>query len=190
MMKKSFLFLFVGSLLLSIPSFAETLVATDKSQTPKEIIVKRADPATSKVSSIMKSNMDIFADQPFADHEGDYDFVKKREYIRQQANLQMMARILVFKYQVKQIFAIIDDMEKKVDNSSRKASNENALKSSENKVALLLTTAAAKIAWAKLLIIQKQLRATQLQYNALLGLASAKRHKTYWNPEEDLPGEN
>ncbi len=157
---------------------------------PKDIVVEYPDPASSKVETIMKSNMRIYADMPFADHEGDYNFVKKRQYIRQQANIQMMARILVLKHQTQKIFDIIDEMEKDIDNSSRQASNQNSLETNENKPKLLLRTAAAKIAWIKLLMIQKQLRAAQLQYNALLGLATAKRHKTYWNPEEELPEEN
>ncbi len=157
---------------------------------PKDIVVEYPDPASSKVETLMKSNMKIYADMPFADHEGDYNFVKKRQYIRQQANIQMMARILVLKHQTKKIFDIIDEMEKDIDNSSRQASNQNSLENNENKPKLLLRTAAAKIAWIKLLMIQKQLRAAQLQYNALLGLATAKRHKTYWNPEEELPEEN
>ena len=161
-----------------------------KGTPPKEIVVKRADPATSTIKNIMKSNMEVYADQPFADHEGDYNFVKKRQYIRQQANLQLLARILVLKHQTKEIFKIIDDMETKIDDSSKKASNQGALESNENKTKLLMTTAFAKITWAKLLMIQKQLRAAQLQYNALLGLATAKRHKTYWNPKEELPEEN
>ena len=156
----------------------------------KEIVVEYPDPATSKVENIMKSNMRIYADMPFADHEGDYNFVKKRQYIRQQANIQMLARILVLKHQTQKIFDIIDEMEKKIDNSSNKASNQDSLENSENKAKLLMTSAAAKIAWVKLLMIQKQLRAAQLQYNALLGLATAKRHKTYWNPEDELPEEN
>ena len=157
---------------------------------PKDIVVEYPDPASSKVETIMKSNMRIYADMPFADHEGDYNFVKKRQYIRQQANIQMMARILVLKHQTQKIFDIIDEMEKDIDNSSRQASNQNSLENNENKPKLLLRSAAAKIAWIKLLMIQKQLRAAQLQYNALLGLATAKRHKTYWNPEEELPEEN
>ena len=63
----------------------------------------------------MESNMDIFADMPYGDHEGDYNFVRKRQYIRQQANIQMMARILVLKNQAKNIIEIIDEMEKKID---------------------------------------------------------------------------
>ena len=183
-----FIILIIAGFAFCSTSYAEQLVAGNKA--PKEVIIRRADPGTSKVENIMKSNMRLYADDPYGDHEGDYDFVKKREYIRQQANLQMMARILVLKYNTKKIFNIIDDMEKKIDNSSRAASRSNSLESNENKVKLLLTTAAIKIAWAKLLLIQKQLRATHLQYNALIGLATAKRHKTYWDPtENDLPEE-
>lgn len=180
-----FLLIIVFGCFFSTESFA----IKEQTQKPKEVVVTKPDPATSKVKNIMKSNMDIYADMPYADHEGDYNFVKKREYIRQQANIQMMARILVLKNQAQKIFKIVDDMNVKIDNSSKKASNQSTLENSENKVKLLLTSAAAKIAWAKLLLIQKQLKAAQLQYNALLGLATAKRHRTYWNPEEELPGE-
>lgn len=184
-MKKSLLFL--CALILNTSVFTPALA--EEENAPKTVVITIADPATSKVKSIMESNMDIFADMPYGDHEGDYNFVRKRQYIRQQANIQMMARILVLKNQAKNIIKIIDEMEEKIDISSKNASNQSSLEGNENKVKLLLTTAAVKIAWAKLLQLQKQLRATQLQYKALIGLATAKRHKTYWHPHEELPGE-
>ena len=107
-------------------------------------------------------------------YEEEYAFQQRRAYIRQQATLKYVSRVMLLKTKYKEIVDIVQSIEKSVDESSKAASNQDNLEGSENKTKLLKTTAELKAAWEQLLLIQKQIEAARLEYTSNIGLSNMK----------------
>lgn len=107
-------------------------------------------------------------------YEEEYAFQQRRAYIRQQATLKYVSRVMLLKTKYKEIVKIVQSIEKNVDESSKAASNQDNLDGSENKTKLLKTTSELKAAWEQLLLIQKQIEAARLEYTSNIGLSNMK----------------
>lgn len=115
-------------------------------------------------------------------YKSEYGFDKRRTYIRHQATLKYISRVMVLKTKYKKIVDIVNEIEESVNESSKKASTPKnvtgMLKSTnvleENKTALIQQTAELKAAWEQLLLIQKQIEAARLEYMSNIGLSNMK----------------
>ena len=110
-------------------------------------------------------------------YEEEYAFQQRRTYIRQQATLKYISRVMLLRSKYKEIIKIVQSIEKNVDASSEAASNKDSLEGSENKVKLLKTTSELKAAWEQLPLIQKQIEAARLEYTSNIGLSNMKPAK-------------
>ena len=110
-------------------------------------------------------------------YEEEYAFQQRRTYIRQQATLKYISRVMLLRSKYKEIIKIVQSIEKNVDASSEAASNKDSLVGSENKVKLLKTTSELKAAWEQLRLIQKQIEAARLEYTSNIGLSNMKPAK-------------
>lgn len=127
------------------------------------------------VEERIKRNLDTY----YIESDGDYDtqhFVKeRRQYIRQQATITLMARSLVLKNHLKDIKEVMDDMDKKVEQiiaDSSKEANEGY-----NEATLLKVNKELRTSWFKLLSIQKQIEAAKLEFAANQAIAGMKAVK-------------
>ena len=114
-------------------------------------------------------------------YEEEYAYQQRRAYIRQQATLKYITRVMILKTKIKEIVEIVNSIESNVAQSSKDASSEAKLEESENKPKLLKTTSELKAAWEQLLLIQKQVEAARLEYTSNIGLANMKPVKTVPN---------
>ena len=127
------------------------------------------------VEERIKKNLDTY----YIESDGDYDtqhFVKeRRQYIRQQATITLMARSLVLKNHLKDIKEVMDDMDakvKKIVADSSKEANEGY-----NEATLLKVNKELRTSWFKLLSIQKQIEAAKLEFAANQAIAGMKAVK-------------
>lgn len=137
-------------------------------------------PANASTLERVKRNTDkkYYEIETKAGVENEYAFQQRRTYIRQQATMKYIARVMMLKNKYGEIVKIVNKIEKDVDQSSASASSQGNLEGSENKRILLKTTAELKTAWEQLLLIQKQIEAARLEYAANIGLSNMKPVKT------------
>lgn len=165
---------FRTSVFAALTGGLQKLLGLDTPPKEEAIVQDTTSSAGTSVQERIKRNLAYYDTEKKAGYEAEYAFQKRREYIRQQANIKYLARILVLKGRFKEIEKIIKDVEEKVNQSSSAATSQNNLEGSENKSKLLKTTAELKQLWIQLLAIQKQLEAARLEYKANMGLASMR----------------
>ena len=149
------------------------------------------------VNDIMNKNRKELADTPRADYIGNHQFMQNRKYLRQQAIINALARISVIKKKYEKVMAndgAVAKIDKNSKQSAKDSTNQAKLEnnnpgSGENKFELLNKTASQKIATIKFLMVYKLLRASSLEYDALIALSQSNRNKTQWKPGEPISSE-
>ncbi|MBQ8251288.1 MAG: hypothetical protein IJY92_05200 [Alphaproteobacteria bacterium] len=148
----------------------------DGKSTEKPIVQDTQPPKNASTLERVQRNTskDYYNIETQGGFESEYAFQQRRSYIRQQATLKYVSRVMILKTKYKDIVDIVNSIEKNVDQSSNAASNQDNLEGSENKTKLLKTTSELKSAWEQLLLIQKQVESAELEYKSNIGLSNMK----------------
>ena len=169
---------FKNTIISALTNGLKNLLSPNSETKEKAIVQDTQSSANTSVQERIERNLKYYETEKKAGYKAEYAFQKRREYIRQQANIKYLARTLVLKGQYDKIKDLVNDMTKKVDDSSRASTNQGNLEGSENKAKLLKTTAELKQIWLQLLSIQKQLEAAKLEYKANIGLSNMRPVKS------------
>ncbi len=102
---------------------------------------------------------------------------KRRQYIRQQATITLMARVLTLKAKLKDIKDVMEETKAQVQKNVS-ASGGEPNKTTYNESALIKTNYELRQAWFKLLAIQRHIEAVKLEYAANQAMAGMKMIKT------------
>lgn len=103
--------------------------------------------------------------------------VKRRQYLRQQATIQLMARTMVLKSALTKIDKIVGDIDKKTESDRDKSTSQSNLEGEQNVPAATKTTGELQIAWLQLLALQKQIEAIRLEHKSNIALITMKAPK-------------
>lgn len=142
---------------------------------------KKAQANSSPDDSVQKrmaDNLGTYEEEKKGDYENEYKTFERRQYIRQQANIKLLARLLVLKSHFKDMEKLISDVDKTVSQTLQKADggSEGMVAASEED--LLQENAQLKLVHLRLMQWQKEIEAANLEYIANNRLASMKRVKS------------
>lgn len=133
-----------------------------------------SDKATS-VAERMDKNMSTYEIEKKGDYQSEFYTVEKRKYIRQQATIKLMARVLVLKNYFPEIEKLISKIDENVDESLKKAATSgSSMPESENEAKILKENAQLRLIWYRLLVFQKQIEAARLEFAANQALSNMK----------------
>lgn len=161
-----------------------TLSPETGADTEKPVVQDTQPPVNASTVERVQRNLkeDYYGIEKQGGYKAEYGFEQRRTYIRHQATLKYISRVMVLKTKYKKIIDIVNEIEKSVDESSSNASkpknvpgmmgSTNVLE--ENKTELIQKTAELKAAWEQLLLIQKQIEAARLEYMSNIGLSNMK----------------
>lgn len=110
---------------------------------------------------------------------------KRRQYIRQQTTITLLARVLTLKAKLKSIKEIMDEVSKQVNKNVNESSGEPS--KTYNESALIKTNYELREAWFALLIIQRHIEATKLEFIAnqsMAGMNMVKKVPTITSNEK------
>ncbi len=161
-----------------------TLSPETGADTEKPIVQDTQPPVNASTVERVQRNLkeDYYGIEKQGGYKAEYGFEQRRTYIRHQATLKYISRVMVLKTKYKKIVDIVNEIEESVDESSSKASKPKNIPGmmgstkvlEENKTELIQKTAELKAAWEQLLLIQKQIEAARLEYMSNIGLSNMK----------------
>lgn len=129
------------------------------------------------VEERMERNLLTYADESKADYASEYFTVERRKYIRQQATITLMARMLVMKAHFKDIKEVMDGIEKRVKDDEEKGSKsdgEGNMTTASNETVILGSNLELRLAWFQLLTYQKMIEAVKLEFAANQAISGMK----------------
>ena len=134
---------------------------------------------TQNVQTRIDENLKTYNTEANSDYESQYFNLARRQFIRQQATITLLARVAVLKSYFNDIYKAMEEADKEIANLSKQSSGEASNKYNESSVAKM--NAALKQAWFNLLTIQKQVEAVKLEFaanQAIAGMQMAKKVPT------------
>ncbi len=130
------------------------------------------------VNQIIQNNLSSYDIEKKGDYKNEAYTVQRRQYIRQQATIKLMARALVLRYNFKTIKEMLDNLDKRFGETEKgvagNASNETTSDKTASEASLLAENAELRLIWYRLLIFQKQLEAARLEFAANQALSNMK----------------
>ncbi len=113
-----------------------------------------------------------YADEARGDYASEHFTIEKRKFIRQQATITLMARMLVLKSHFKDMKKIVDEMDVSIEKMERGASSPEM--AGKNEAEVLRQNQHLRLAWFKLLGFQKMVEAVKLEFAANQSIAGMK----------------
>lgn len=156
---------------------------------------KAQDNAAPKDSSVVQRidrNLDTYESEKKGDYKSEHYSTEKRTYIRQQATIKLLARALTLKNHFSEIEKLISQIDERVSSSLKNSGGDagGSIPETENEAKILKENAELRMVWYRLLIFQKQIEATRLEFNANQYLSNMKMVKTTPKVSSSQQGEN
>ncbi len=128
------------------------------------------------VEDRMHANLQKYADESKADYASEFFTVEKRKFIRQQATITLMARMLVLKSHFKDMKKIVDEIDAKVEKVEANSSGgaDGKMSGSKSEAQILRENQQLRLAWYKLLSYQRMIEAVKLEFAANQAIAGMK----------------
>ncbi len=127
------------------------------------------------ISERITRDLKAYATEPQTDVDVQEFNKERRKYIRQQATITLLARVLTLKAQLPDIKDIMEEVKKQVEKNVSASGGQPS--STYNESALIKTNYDLREAWFKLLAIQRHIEATKLEYAANQAMAGMKMLK-------------
>lgn len=131
------------------------------------------------VQTRIDKNLKTYNTEANSDYESQYFNLARRQFIRQQATITLMARVAVLKSYFNDIHKAMEEADKEIEKLSAQSSGD--ANNSYNEAAIGKMNLALKQAWFNLLTIQKQVEAVKLEFasnQAIAGMKMAKKVPT------------
>ena len=129
-----------------------------------------------KVGERISKNLTTYTDETQSDYASEYFTVQRRKFIRQQATITLMARMLTLKANLKQIKKIVDeiagDIEQKESQSG--AVSKGMMSTENNEAVVLKSNQELRLLWFKLLSYQRMIEAIKLEFAANQSISGMK----------------
>lgn len=128
------------------------------------------------VQTRMDENLKTYGTEANSDYNSQYFNMARRQFIRQQSTITLLARVAVLKSYFKDIKDTMEQAQKEIDAISKQSSGEANNKYNESSLGKM--NIALKQAWFNLLTIQKQVEAVKLEFTAnqaIAGMNSVKQ---------------
>lgn len=140
---------------------------------------KAQDNSAAKDTSVadrIDRNLDTYGSEKKGDYLSEHYSVEKRKYIRQQATIKLLARVLVLKNYFPEIEELISKVDEKTEESLKNSGGgtDGSMPESENEAKILKDNAELRMVWYRLLIFQKQIEAARLEFAANQALSNMK----------------
>ncbi len=123
------------------------------------------------VDDRVHADLKKYADESRVDYASEHFTIEKRNFIRQQATITLLARMLVLKSHFKDIKDIVEQVEKRVEKMEAGTGGEM---SGKNEAEVLRQNQDLRLAWFKLLGFQKMIEAVKLEFAANQSIAGMK----------------
>lgn len=128
------------------------------------------------VHTRMERNLGTYDDETRADYASEYFVVQRRKFIRQQATITLMARMLTLKANFPMIKDILEQIDAQVekDESNTGSSGDDKMSTDKNELVVLRSNEQLRLAWFELLGYQKMIEAVKLEFAANQAISSMK----------------
>ncbi|MBQ9090550.1 MAG: hypothetical protein IJY58_05840 [Alphaproteobacteria bacterium] len=128
------------------------------------------------VHTRMERNLGTYDDETRADYASEYFVVQRRKFIRQQATITLMARMLTLKANFETIKDILEKIDAQVDEDEKNsgASDGDKMSVDKNTLVILRSNEQLRLAWFELLVYQKMIEAVKLEFAANQAISSMK----------------
>lgn len=122
-----------------------------------------------EVPDRMNHDLETFKTEANSDYESQKFNKERRQYIRQQATISLMAYALVLKATIADVKDVMDDIESSMKKLETQSSGDPS--NSYNESSLIASNNDLRETWFKLLSIQKQVEAVKLEFAANQAIA-------------------
>lgn len=127
------------------------------------------------VQERIDENLKTYNTEANSDYESQYFNLARRQFIRQQTTITLLARVAVLKSYLKDIHDAMEEADKEIDKISKQSSGEASNSYNESSIGKM--NIALKQAWFNLLTIQKQVEAVKLEFASNQAIAGMKMVK-------------
>lgn len=132
----------------------------------------------SKVGDRIAKNLPTYEDESKSDYASEYFTVQRRKYIRQQATITLMARMLTLKSNLKDIKELVDEVSKNIEEQEAKsgaASKGMMSTEKDNSEAVIIkSNQQLRLIWFQLLTYQRMIEAIKLEFAANQSISGMK----------------
>lgn len=122
-----------------------------------------------EVPDRMQRDLETFKTEANSDYESQKFNKERRQYIRQQATISLMAYALVLKATIGDVKEIMDEIEESMREIERQSAGDPS--NTYNEASLISANNDLRKTWFKLLSIQKQIEAVKLEFAANQAIA-------------------
>lgn len=132
---------------------------------------------TTKVSERIAKNLETYEEETKSDYASEYFTVERRRYIRQQATITLMARMLTIKAKLKDLKELVDEVAGDVEKSEEQASaaSDGSMDTAKNNETVILkANQQLRLIWFKLLAYQRTIEAIKLEFAANQSISGMK----------------
>lgn len=130
----------------------------------------------SKVADRIAKNLPTYADESKSDYASEYFTVQRRKYIRQQATITLMARMLTLKSNLKDMKELVDEVAADIDEQEAKsgAASDGMMSSDNNEAVIVKSNQQLRLIWFQLLTYQRMIEAIKLEFAANQSISGMK----------------
>ncbi len=132
---------------------------------------------STKVSERIAKNLETYEEETKSDYASEYFTVERRRYIRQQATITLMARMLTIKAKLKDLKELVDEVAGDVEKSEAQASasSDGSMDTTANNETIILkSNQQLRLIWFKLLAYQRTIEAIKLEFAANQSISGMK----------------